>query len=209
MAEPADLHLDRFEGLLVDLDGTLVDSAGPVHRAWTAFAHRRGLDPAEVIGFAQGRPSPDTVRALIGDGDLAREEERLVEESEVNDTGGTSAFPGALELLQSGRMLAIVTSCSTELARVRLAAAGLPRPEIVVTCDDVERGKPDPQCFLLGARLLGVPIERCAVLEDSPAGVAAGRAAGAHVIAVRTTHGEAELAAADTVVDSLAVLTAG
>ena len=195
------------QALLVDLDGTLVDSSAPVSRAWTAFAVRHGLDPGEVQAFAQGRPSPETVRLVAPSADHAVEA-ALVEEAETTDTDGVFALPGAADLLRSGHPLAIVTSCSSQLADVRLLAAGLPRPEVVISSSMVMRGKPDPEGFLAGARRLNVTAGRCAVLEDSPVGIDAGRAAGAHVVALRTTHGDDALARADAIIDNLAALFA-
>jgi sugar-phosphatase len=193
--------------LLVDLDGTLVDSSAPVSRAWTAFAKRHGLDPDEVHAFAQGRPSSETVRLLAPGADHAAEA-AFVEEAETTDTDGVFALPGAGELLSSGYPLAIVTSCSSQLADVRLRAARLRRPEVVITSSMVIRGKPDPEGFLLGARRLNVRGPRCAVLEDSPIGIDAGRAAGARVIALRTTHADDALARADAIIDNLEALLA-
>jgi sugar-phosphatase len=197
--------VDNSAVLLVDLDGTLVDSRGPVERVWTSFAHRHGLNPGEVLRFAHGRPSRETVRLLAPDTDPEREA-RIVEEGEVGNPEGVTALPGAADLLESGRALAIVTSCSTALARVRLDAAGLPRPGVIITSDMVTRGKPDPECFLLGADRLGVGIGLCVVLEDAPAGVQAGVDAGARVIALLTTHSASELTAADAVATDLAEL---
>jgi mannitol-1-/sugar-/sorbitol-6-phosphatase len=197
--------LARAEALLVDLDGTLVDSAIPVRRVWTAFAQRHGLDPDEVLRFAQGRPSRETVRLLAPQADHEHEA-ATVEHGEVTDTAGVVALPGAARLLDSGRPIAIVTSCSTALATARLRAARLPIPDVLVSSDGLERGKPDPTCFLIAARRLGVEPARCVVLEDAPAGVAAGRAAGATVIALRTTHPDSELGDADELADNLAAL---
>lgn len=196
---------DSAEALLVDLDGTLVDSTGPVRRAWDAFAVRNELDREAVHRFAQGRPSRETVSMLAPDADQEAELAR-VEYAEVHDTTGVAALPAAAELLDDGRPLAIVTSCSVALAHARLRAAGLPIPDVLVTSDDVERGKPDPSCFLIGARLLGVLPEACVVLEDASAGIAAGRGAGAIVIALRTTHDDAELAGAHAILDDLTSL---
>jgi sugar-phosphatase len=193
-------------GLLVDLDGTLVDSTVPVDRVWSAFAARHRLDPAEVIRFAQGRPAGETVRHLIPASADPVMESALVDHAELRDTTGVEALPGAAALLAGTTPLAIVTSCSRALATVRLAAAGLPAPAVLVSCDDVVRGKPDPACFRLGARRLRVPIGRCVALEDAPAGVAAARAAGARVIALRTTHPDAALAEACAIVDDLGAL---
>jgi mannitol-1-/sugar-/sorbitol-6-phosphatase len=199
------LALGGAQALLVDLDGTLVDSSAPVSRAWTAFAQRHRLDPDEVQAFAQGRPSSETVRLLAPSADHGVEA-ALVEQAETSDTDGVFALPGAADLLGSGSRLAIVTSCSSQLADVRLRAAGLPRPEVVVSSSMVMRGKPDPEGFRLGARRLNVTPAHCAVLEDSPVGIDAGRAAGARVIALRTTHGDDALAAADAIIDNLAAL---
>jgi sugar-phosphatase len=191
--------------LLVDLDGTLVDSTAPVRRAWSAFAKRHGLDHEEVHRFAQGRPSRETIRLLLPDADHAAEA-AAVEHAEVHDTAGVFAVPGASRLLASDRPLAIVTSCTTALALARLRAAELTVPRVLVTSDGLERGKPDPECFLIAARRLGADPSRCVVLEDAPAGIRAGRAAGATVIALRTTHSDDELRDAHAIADDLASL---
>ncbi len=197
--------LAEAQALLIDLDGTLVDSSGPVARAWEGFAARLKLDPAMVMHHGQGRPSSETV-ADLAPPDRRAEEAARIEHSELHDTDGVFALPGAQAVLRSGRPLAIVTSCSAALAAVRLGAAGLPVPEQLVSFDDVRRGKPDPEGFLLAARRLGVPPARCLVLEDAPAGIAAGRAAGARVLAVRTTHADEDLREADAIVDNLSAL---
>jgi sugar-phosphatase len=197
--------LARADGLLVDLDGTLVDSTAPVRRAWAVFAGRHGLDVEEVLRFAQGRPSRETVRLLAPDADHDAEA-AAVEYAEVHDTDGVSALPGAAQLLLTDRPLAIVTSCSTALAVARLRAAGLAIPPVLVSSDGLERGKPDPACFQIAARRLGIDPTRCVVLEDAPAGIRAGRAAGATVIALRTTHSDDELSDAHAIADDLASL---
>ena len=197
--------LHNAGAVLVDLDGTLVDSTGPVRRAWEGFAVRHGLDPEEVHRFAQGRPSRESIRLLAPDSDLEAES-AAVEEVEVTDTDGVVALPGAARLLASERPLAIVTSCSTALAHARLNAAGLPVPDVLVSSDGLERGKPDPACFLIAARSLEIEPHRCVVIEDAPAGIRAGRAAGASVIAVRTTHADDELSEADAIVDGVSSL---
>jgi mannitol-1-/sugar-/sorbitol-6-phosphatase len=197
--------VDGADALLVDLDGTLVDSSAPVERVWAAFARRHALTPAEVLRFAHGRPSRETVRLLAPKSDPTVEA-RIVEDAEVGDPDGVVALPGAAALLSSGRRLAIVTSCSTALAHVRLDAATLPRPEVIVSSDAVKRGKPHPECFWLGASRLGLRADRCLVLEDAPAGVRAGVAAGSAVVALRTTHADEELAEASAVVDDLSAL---
>ena len=149
------------------------------------------------------------MRLLLPDADHDAEA-AAIERAEVHDTHGVFAFPGAAELLAGDRPLAIVTSCSTALAHARLHAAGLPVPPVLVSSDGLERGKPDPACFVIAARRLGVDPTRCVVLEDAPAGVQAGRAAGAIVIALRTTHPGDQLQGAHAIADDLAqVLRAG
>ncbi len=201
---PAEL-LARADAVLVDLDGTLVDSTAPVRRVWSDFAARHGLDSEEVLRFAQGRPSRETIRLLAPDGDHATEA-AAVEQAEVHDTDGVIALPGAARLLATDRRLAIVTSCSTALAQARLRAAGLPIPRVLISSDGLERGKPDPECFLIAARRLGVDPTDCVVLEDAPAGIQAGLAAGATVIALRTTHDDRDLTGAHAIADDLASL---
>ena len=191
--------------MLVDLDGTLVDSDAPVRRAWTAFAERHGLEVEQVLHFAQGKPSRETAAALAPDSDLAAEA-ALLEAAETSDTDGLVALPGALQLLTAGLTLAIVTSCTRRLATVRLTGSGLPIPAVMVCSDDISHGKPNPEPFLRGAAELGVDPAGCVALEDAPAGIASARAAGATVIAVRTTHADGELSAADAIVDTVADL---
>jgi sugar-phosphatase len=175
-----------------------------VYRAWEAYAGRHGLDAEEVNQLAHGRPSRETVRELTPE--HADREAALIEEAETTDVAGVVALPGADALLRSPRRKAIVTSCSDALAAVRLRAAGLPAPDVLVSADAVERGKPDPQAFLTAAERLGVAPADCVVLEDAPAGIAAGKAAGCYVIALRTTHADAELAEADAIVDDLSAI---
>jgi len=137
-------------------------------------------------------------------------EDREVERMEIEDVEGIVALPGAAELLRvlRGNRCAIVTSATRPLAEVRLRAAGLPVPENLVTARDAKRGKPNPDPYLMGARLLRVPSMECVVIEDAPSGIRAGKAAGARVVALRTTTSDAELqeAGADWVVDDCAEL---
>jgi sugar-phosphatase len=127
------------------------------------------------------------------------------------ETRGVSVVPGAAALLArlDDRQWAIVTSGSVAVASLRMRAGGIPRPRVFVTSDDVRRGKPDPEGYLLGARRLGCRPEECLVIEDAPPGVAAGKAAGMPVVAVLTTHRAEQLAEADARVDSLAALRVG
>jgi sugar-phosphatase len=183
--------------VLFDLDGVLVDSTPAVARVWTGWALEHGLNPAEVVKRAHGRPSLSTIREFVPQSDLDLEN-REVERRELADLEGVVVLPGARELLSSlpPARWTIVTSCTRPLAEARIRAAALPTPERLVSADDITRGKPDPQPYLKAAKLLGFFAKDCVVVEDVPAGILAGRAAGAPVIAVRTTAADQELAAA-------------
>ena len=199
----------RCRGVLFDLDGVLVDSTPAVARVWAGWANAHGFDPDEVVKKAHGRPSITTIRELLPHADHAADN-REVERREIADTEGVIPLPGAMELLQSlpPKRWAIVTSCTHALAHVRIAAAGLPKPKHLVTSTDVKNGKPNPEPYLKGAQILGVPASECIVIEDAPAGIRAGKAAGARVLALRTTAPDAELqhAGADWIVDNCADL---
>jgi mannitol-1-/sugar-/sorbitol-6-phosphatase len=200
--------------LLFDLDGVLADSTPVVIRVWSQWALEHGFDPVEVVRQAHGRPSLATVRHYLPDAD--HEFENLtVEKREIADVDGVVALPGARELLASlaPDRWTIVTSCTRPLAEVRIRAAGLPLPENLLTANDITNGKPDPEPYLKGAKLLGFATEDCVVCEDVPAGVRSGKAAGARVIAFRTTFSDSELrdAGADWIADgckSLSLLEA-
>jgi sugar-phosphatase len=181
-------------GLLFDLDGVLVDSTPAVARVWTKWALAHGFDPDETVRLAHGRPSIETVREILPGADFEKENEIILRD-EIEDTEGVIPLPGARELLSSlsENEWALVTSCARPLAQVRLKVAGLPRPRNIVTCDDVRRGKPDPEPYIKGAALLGAPPAKCVVFEDAPAGIRAGKAAGALVIALQTTSPDSEL----------------
>jgi len=158
---------------------------------------------------AHGRPSITTIRELLPQADHAAED-REVERREIADIDGVIPLPGAVELLRALPLerWAIVTSCTRPLASVRIGAAGLPKPRHLITSSDVQRGKPDPEPYVKGAQILGVPASECIVIEDAPAGIRAGKAAGARVLALRTTSSDAELqqAGADWIADDCAEL---
>jgi sugar-phosphatase len=201
----------RCRGVLFDLDGVLVDSTPAVARVWAGWAREHGFsDPDEIVRIAHGRPSITTIRELLPNADHEAEN-REVERREIEDTDGVVPLPGAMELLQSLPLerWALVTSCTRPLAHVRIGAAGLPKPKNIVTANDIVRGKPDPEPYLKGAQLLGIVAGDCIVLEDAPAGVRSGKAAGARVLALRTTASDSELreAGADWIVDDCAELS--
>jgi len=180
--------------LLFDLDGVLIDSTPAVTRVWRRWAIDHGFDPAEVVGRAHGRPSLTTVREYLPLADHAAEN-RKVEQAEIEDIEGVVPLPGAVELLASlpEQRWTIVTSCTRALAQVRLKAAGLPVPPMMVTSTDITHGKPHPEPYLKAAGKLGIEAAECVVLEDAPAGIRSGKAAGARVIALQTMLDEAAL----------------
>ena len=195
----------RCSAILFDLDGVLMDSRVAVERAWERWAAGHGIDPVAVLAEAHGRRTIDTIRAIAPLLDVETEA-RLLEDAESVDFDGVTTLPGAAELLvalPSGSWT-VVTSGTRALATGRLTHGGLPIPEHLITADDIERGKPDPQPYLAGAAALGVDPAACLVIEDAPAGIEAGKAAGMTVLALVTTFKAGALAEADCVAGSLA-----
>jgi mannitol-1-/sugar-/sorbitol-6-phosphatase len=178
----------RCSALLFDLDGVLIDSTPAVARVWHRWAVEHGLDPQTVVRMAHGRPSRSTIRDLLPNADIDHED-REVERREIADLDGVVLLPGARELLNilPPERWTIATSCTRPLAEVRLRAAGLPIPKTMITSNDVKIGKPDPEPYLKAAAKLGFAASDCIVVEDVPAGIRAGRSAGAGVIAFLTT----------------------
>jgi sugar-phosphatase len=187
----------RCAALLFDMDGVLIDSTPAVARVWHRWAVERGFNAEEVVAHAHGRPSLTTVREYLPNSDHEAEN-REVERREIADLDGVVPLPGALELLASlpAERWTIVTSCTRRLAEVRLRAAGLPLPKSFITSNDITNGKPHPEPYLKGAAVLGFPPAECIVVEDAPAGVRAGKAAGARVIGFTTTVTESAVRAA-------------
>jgi mannitol-1-/sugar-/sorbitol-6-phosphatase len=200
----------RCRGVLFDLDGVLVDSTPAVARVWAWWARKHGFDPDQTVREAHGKPSIATIRELLPNANHEAEN-REVERMEIEDVEGVLPLPGAMNLLQALPLdnWTIVTSCTRRLAEVRIGAAGLPIPKRMVTSNDVRKGKPDPEPYLKGAQILGAAGAECVVIEDAPAGIRAGKAAGAHVIALRTTANDEELraAGADWIVNNCAELS--
>lgn len=195
------------DALLFDLDGTLVDSTPAVTRAWTRWAVEHGVTAAQFRAVhAHGRTASALVADLLPAAQVPAAVRRI-DELELADVDGVVPLPGAGALLTAlpADRWTIVTSGNRVLATRRIVAAGLPVPSRFVTADDVRHGKPDPEPYLAGAALLGVPPERCVVVEDAPAGLTAARAAGMATVAVTSTHTADELKA-DLVVADLSRL---
>ena len=191
-------------GILFDMDGVLVSSIGSVNRCWRRWAAMYEVPGAESFEIPHGTRAIDIVRELRPDID-ANEGLRVIEDMEIADTEDLVVLPGVKALLASlpPERWAIVTSATKRLLLGRLQAAGLPIPERIISGDMVERGKPDPEPYRRGAELLGFAPPECVVVEDAPAGVGAGKAAGCRVLGVLGTHAEAQLVEADWITPSL------
>jgi len=198
------------EALLFDNDGTLVSSLESVHRCWTRWAEEFGITAED---FARVELHGRTAVAIAADllpADVVPTAVARIETLEVEDVpnGGAVLLPGTRDFLDSlpADRWAVVTSATRRLAEARLAHAGI-LPKTLVVAEDVTRGKPDPEPYLLAARQLGVDPARCVVFEDARAGLQAGRAAGMITVALATTHQAQELDA-DLVVSDLSALSA-
>lgn len=198
----------KVAAMLFDIDGTLVDSTAAVERTWRIWAKRHGLDAEAILRVCHGRRSEDTIADFLPEDERERAVAEL-EALELDDLDDVVALPAAadlLALLPPGRWAA-VTSGSRALMRRRLAAARLPLPSVLVGAEDVTLGKPDPEGYLAAAAALGVEPTACVVVEDAPAGIAAGQASGARVLAVATSHPGTVLQEADAVLRDLTELT--
>jgi sugar-phosphatase len=190
-----------FAAVLFDNDGTLTDSTAAVNRSWSTWARELDLDPARLQGY-HGVTAASIVDQLVPEGQREAALARIVE-IELADTDGVVALPGAVEAVQAlGDRGAIVTSATLDLAAARLEAAGIAAPALMITADNITRGKPDPQPFLRAAEALGVSPSECLVVEDSTSGTTAARAAGCAVLAVLSTTAEEDLDA-DLIVPDL------
>lgn len=197
-----DLTAVDFEAVIFDMDGTLIDSTPAVLRAWTRWAAEHQV-PTEALTGYHGVPSASVVRAVLPP---ERQQAALdrINHLELTDLDGVVPLPGAAEALASlpEDRVAIATSCTAPLAAARLGASQLQPPKVLVTVDDVQRGKPHPDPYLKAADLLGFAPQRCLVVEDAPKGLQSARTAGTATLAVVTTSPRGELEA-DLVVENL------
>lgn len=195
-------------GILFDIDGTLVDSTTAVERSWRTWAREYRVDADEVLRVCHGRRTEDVVAEFVSPQQQSAAVARELA-LELADLGGVVALPGSRQILNAlppGRWAA-VTSGERSLMTARLKASRLPIPSILISAEDVSTGKPSPEGYLKAAAALGLQAGHCLVIEDSLAGISAGRAAGAQVLAVTTTHARTELVGADMVVPDLSCLT--
>ena len=192
-----------YEAILFDLDGVLADSTASVMRCWARFSREHEL-AAAAVESNHGRTARALVEQLVA-ADRVEDGLRRIEALEVDDAANVAPVPGARELMSAlpESRRAIATSGTRRIATARLAAIGIAPPRVLVTADDIRRGKPDPEPYLRAAARLGKDPGRCLVIEDAPAGIAAARAAGCGVVAVLGTAEPPELQGADLVVDGL------
>ncbi len=195
------------KGLLFDMDGVLLSSIGSVVRCWRVWAQRYDIPGWESYEIPHGTRAIDIIRQLRPDLDEAGVHEglRVIEDLEIEDTGDLKVLPGVRELLASlpPERWSIVTSATRRLLLGRLMAAELPLPARIIAGDDVVHGKPHPEPYMTGAKLLGFAPADCIVVEDAPAGVGAGIAAGCRVLGVLGTHEAEKLTACTWIVGSL------
>ncbi len=188
----------RCEALLFDMDGVLVDSGAVYERTWRRWAERHGLDPDPLLAAGLGRRTREALRSVVPH--LATDAEvEWLDTAELEDLEGIVEVPGAARLVASlpEERWAVVTSAGRDLARRRLDRAGVPAPPVLVTAEDITRGKPAPDGYLLAAQRLHRTAAACIVFEDAPAGIEAARAAGMRSIALTTTYAADRLPPAD------------
>jgi glycerol-1-phosphatase len=208
--------------ILSDMDGTLIDSTAAITQHWTEVGAVYGISHEQILATSHGRRSIDVFQQI--DPSKATWEHVCELEAAVpRRFGGTAVeIKGARVMLEAlhaqGRYTkwAVVTSGTRGLVAGWLDVLGLAKPECIVTAEDVVQGKPKPECYLLAAKKLGLCTEtheigRALVLEDAPAGIKAGKAAGCLVLGLATTHSVEALqsAGADWVVQDLRSLTIG
>jgi sugar-phosphatase len=194
--------------ILFDLDGVLVDSTRQVDREWREWAARKGVDGDAIMAIAHGVRTIEVIRRVAPHLN-AEAEAAAIENHEAHDQRGVVVMPGAVELVRSipAGWWSVVTSGSRLLAQNRLRHCGLPVPDVLVTSDDVRQGKPHPEPYLKAAELLGFSPSDCMVIEDAPAGIQSGRAAGMTVIGMASTYPAAQLFAAAAVIEGFEQLT--
>ena len=192
------------QAILFDLDGTLVESTFFIERLWQDWGTRHGVAPEHMAEVMHGRPAVDIINIVAPHLSVV-DEVYALETDEISRMDGMKTYSGARELLSRlpPKRWAIVTSGSLRVAGARLNYANLPKPDVFITSDDVSVGKPAPDAYLLAAKRLHVKPENCVVLEDSPAGIGAGKSAGMRVIGIASSHAKEDLIHADIVVQQL------
>ncbi|KAJ5568729.1 hypothetical protein N7450_011215 [Penicillium hetheringtonii] len=199
-----------FDGILSDFDGTIVDSTDAIIKHWHKIGKELGVDPETILADSHGRQSIDTL-ALYDQGKANWDYVNYIEGQIPKEYGSDAKeIPGGRDILRaletSGAKWGVVTSGTRALISGWLEVLGLTHPENLVVAEDVPLGKPDPRCYLLGAKMIGLEDSKSVlVLEDAPSGIKAGKAAGYKVLALATTHSLDKLraAGADWIVEDL------
>lgn len=179
-----------YRAFLFDMDGTVLNSIAAAERIWTAWAVRHGVDVEAFLPTIHGVRAIDTINRQALPGVDAEAQAALITEAEIEDVEGIVEVAGAAVFLKTlpAQQWAIVTSAPRALALRRMAAAGIPVPEVMVTAEDVKAGKPDPAGYRLAAQRLGVDVSECLIFEDATVGIQAAEAAGADVLVITSTH---------------------
>lgn len=198
------MNVYHCDGIIFDLDGVLVNSTEVIERHWRNWATKHGIDPAESLHAILGLTTAEGIRLVAPHLDAEVEADKI-DSAEAKDTEGVIAYAGVkdlLDLIPTG-WWGIATSGSRDTAVARLRTADLQIPGVLISADEVTRGKPDPEPYLLAAVEMEIPPEHCLVIEDSAGGVRAGLAAGMQVIGVASTHSPEELHLAHAIVKKI------
>lgn len=179
-----------FAAMLFDMDGTIINSIAAAENVWAKWARAHGIDVETFLPTIHGRRAIDTITSLNLPGVDAATEAAYITQAEIAEVEGIEEIPGAAAFLNRIPVSswAVVTSAPRELALTRLKAAGLPIPQVLITAEDVEQGKPKPDCYLLAAKRLGVSCTDCLIFEDAEIGIAAALASGGTLVVVTATH---------------------
>jgi len=201
---PQSLPDQHFAAMLFDMDGTIINSIAAAEQVWAQWARSHGIDVPAFLPGIHGRRAIDTIASLNLAGVNAEKEAAFITMAEIEQVEGVQEIPGAAVFLRQipQTKWAVVTSAPRELALTRLKAAGLPIPQVLISAEDVEQGKPKPDCYLLAAQRLGVNCAECLIFEDADIGIQAALASGGTLVVITATHTQHSPAAAR---DQLAV----
>ncbi|MGB5825101.1 MAG: HAD-IA family hydrolase [Pseudomonas mandelii] len=179
-----------YRAFLFDMDGTVLNSIAAAERIWTTWALQHAVDVESFLPTIHVARAIDTINRLALSGVDAKAQADWITEAEIEDVEGVVEVAGAANFLRSlpKDRWAIVTSAPRALAVRRMAAAGIPEPDVMVTAEDVSAGKPDPAGYRLAAQRLGLEVTDCLIFEDAAVGILAAEAAGADLVIITSTH---------------------
>jgi mannitol-1-/sugar-/sorbitol-6-phosphatase len=181
------------KAVIFDLDGTLVDSSECIEKIWRKWCVEYNINFNNLIAVSHGRPTLETMKEFLPSADTKMADWFL--EQEMNETEDLKQIEGAAEFIEKlpKNLWGIATSGVINLASARIEGAGLSIPNVLITADKIEKGKPDPESFIKAAAQLGVKPEECIIFEDSKPGIKAGIASGATVIGIKMHLQEEEM----------------